>query len=246
MSEENNSGKQSTESAECPGEEVSVFGDDLELNQFDGLPFSSRYYKLLKERKSLPVWKARCEFKDALVNNQLVIVSGTAKTGRSTQSPQWCAEFCLSAQYQHGMVVCTQTSRQQAVDLALRVADEMDVNIGHEVGYTIPLEICCSSDTVLRYCTDNMLLREMMSDPFGILLQRPELRVVVLAVPPMSGKLLRHYGSVPLVSLETACPAEVVYSSSSHKDYFYSALRLGPGDPSHQRGRRYRCVFCFH
>ncbi|TMS22018.1 Disintegrin and metalloproteinase domain-containing protein 12 [Larimichthys crocea] len=168
MSDVNNSEEpdKDPESEECPAEDSFGFGDDLELNQFDGLPFSSRYYKLLKERKTLPVWKVRCEFEDALVNNQLLIVSGTAKTGRSTQIPQWCAEFCLSAQYQHGMVVCTQTNRQQAVDLALRVADEMDVNIGHEVGYTIPLETCCSSETVLRYCTDDMLLREMMSDPF--------------------------------------------------------------------------------
>ncbi|MED6239919.1 putative pre-mRNA-splicing factor ATP-dependent RNA helicase dhx32 [Ataeniobius toweri] len=127
------------------------FGDDLEINQFDGLPFSSRYYKLLKERKTLSVWKVRSQFEDALENNQLVIVSGVTKTGRSTQIPQWCAEFCLSAQFQHGMVVCTQTNKQQAVDLALRVADEMDVNIGHEVGYTIPLETCCCSDTVLRF-----------------------------------------------------------------------------------------------
>lgn len=59
-----------------------------------------------------------------------------------------------------------------------------------------------------------------------ILLQRPELRVVVLAVPPMTDKLRSHYGGVPLVSLETACPAEVVYSNGGHKDYFYSALRL--------------------
>uniref|UniRef100_A0A8D3C207 Putative pre-mRNA-splicing factor ATP-dependent RNA helicase DHX32 n=1 Tax=Scophthalmus maximus TaxID=52904 RepID=A0A8D3C207_SCOMX len=237
----------------CPGEDSFGFGDDLELNRFDGLPFSSRYYKLLEERKTLPVWEVRCEFEDALVNNQLVVVRGTARTGRSTQIPQWCAEFCLSAQYQHGMVVCTQTNRQQAVDLALRVADEMDVNIGHEVGYTIPLETCCSSDTVLRYCTDDMLLREMMSDPFlehygavvidqahertvstdillgllkDILLQRPELRVVVLAVPPTTDKLLRHYGSIPLIRLEASCAAEVVHSNSDNKDYFYSALRL--------------------
>ncbi|XP_067101181.1 putative pre-mRNA-splicing factor ATP-dependent RNA helicase DHX32 [Osmerus mordax] len=244
--------EESHETADCSDEPFG-FGDDLELNQFDGLPFSSRYYKLLKERKTLAVWKARIELLDTLVNNKLVIVSGSTKTGKSTQIPQWCAEFCLSAQYRHGMVVCTQTHRQQAVDLALRVADEMDVNIGHEVGYTIPLETCCSSDTVLRFCTDDMLLRELMSDPFlerygaividqahertvstdillgllkDILLHRPELRMVVLTAPSMTDRLLGHYGSVPVIALESASKAEVVYSNSSHKDYFYSAIRL--------------------
>ncbi|XP_068161094.1 DEAD/H (Asp-Glu-Ala-Asp/His) box polypeptide 32a [Antennarius striatus] len=256
MSEASNSSASGIypEIEERPRRDSFVFGDDLELNQFDGLPFSSRYYQLLEERKTLSVWKVRREFDEAVVNNQLVIVSGAARTGRSTQIPQWCAEFCLSAQYQHGVAVCSQTSRQQAVDLALRVADEMDVNIGHEVGYTVPLETCCSSDTVLRFCTDDMLLREMMSDPFlesygvividrahertvstdvllgllrDILLQRPYLRVVVLAVPPMADKLLNHYGGgVPLINLEATPPSQVVHSPSSNKDHFYSALRL--------------------
>uniref|UniRef100_A0A3Q2FKT4 DEAH (Asp-Glu-Ala-His) box polypeptide 32a n=1 Tax=Cyprinodon variegatus TaxID=28743 RepID=A0A3Q2FKT4_CYPVA len=223
---------------------ASDFGDDLELNHFDGLTFSSRYYKLLEERKSLSVWRIRNQFEDALQNNQLVIVSGVAQTGRSTEIPQWCAEFCLSAQFQHGMVVCTQTNKQQAVDLVLRVADEMDVNIGHEVGYTIPLETCCSSDTVLR---------EMMSDPLleqygviiidqahertastdillgflkNILLQRPELRVVVLTMSHVVEKLLGHYGSVPLLNLEACGSPEVVYYNISSKDYFSSAIAL--------------------
>ncbi len=61
------------------------YDDILELNQFDGLPYSSRFYKLLRERKELPVWKAKHEFMDILAKGQFVIVSGSAKTGRSSQ-----------------------------------------------------------------------------------------------------------------------------------------------------------------
>lgn len=61
------------------------YDDILELNQFDGLPYSSRFYKLLRERKELPVWKAKHEFMDILAKGQFVYVSGSAKTGRSSQ-----------------------------------------------------------------------------------------------------------------------------------------------------------------
>lgn len=61
------------------------YDDILELNQFDGLPYSSRFYKLLKERKELPVWRAKDEFMDSLTKGQFVVLSGFAKTGRSSQ-----------------------------------------------------------------------------------------------------------------------------------------------------------------
>uniref|UniRef100_A0A7N8WW95 DEAH (Asp-Glu-Ala-His) box polypeptide 32b n=1 Tax=Mastacembelus armatus TaxID=205130 RepID=A0A7N8WW95_9TELE len=221
------------------------YDDILELNQFDGLPYSSRFYKLLKERKELPVWKAKCEFMDTLAKGQFVIVSGSAKTGRSSQIPQWCAEFCLSVQFQHGMVVCTQIHAQQVIDLALRVADEMDVNIGHEVGYSIPLKTCCTNDTVLR---------EMMSDPLlerysvvivdqahqrtvatdvlqgllkDIAVQRPELRVVLLTATEPTAKQLAHFcrAVVPVIHLEIPRAGEALYSSADDS-YFCSALRL--------------------
>lgn len=62
------------------------YDDILELNQFDGLPYSSRFYKLLEERKELPVWKAKGEFMDSLAKGQFVFFSGFAKTGRSSQA----------------------------------------------------------------------------------------------------------------------------------------------------------------
>jgi len=47
-------------------------------------------------------------------------------------------------------VACTQPRRVAAMSVAQRVADELDVMIGQEVGYTIRFEDCTSPRTVLK------------------------------------------------------------------------------------------------
>ena len=51
------------------------------------------------------------------------------------------------------------------MSVAKRVAEEMDVKIREEVGYSIRFEECTSEKTIMKYATDGMLLREAMTDP---------------------------------------------------------------------------------
>lgn len=51
------------------------------------------------------------------------------------------------------------------MSVAKRVAEEMDVELGEEVGYSIRFEDRTSRKTKLKYLTDGMLLREAMNDP---------------------------------------------------------------------------------
>ena len=83
--------------------------------------------------------------------------------------PNGVVDFALAIPVAAGQkrrgVACTQPRRVAAMSVAQRVANEMDVQLGQEVGYSIRFEDCSSPKTLLKYMTDGMLLREAMSDP---------------------------------------------------------------------------------
>lgn len=61
-------------------------------------------------------------------------------------------QFVLEADFlgKRPMVACTQPRRVAAMSVSRRVAEEMDVTIGEEVGYSIRFEDCSSAKTILK------------------------------------------------------------------------------------------------
>ncbi|KAI3788008.1 hypothetical protein L2E82_00587 [Cichorium intybus] len=60
---------------------------------------------------------------------------------------------------------CTHPRQVAAMIVVARVSQEMNIKLGHEVGYSIHFEDCTSDKTVLKYMTDGMLLREFLGEP---------------------------------------------------------------------------------
>lgn len=114
-------------------------------------------------RKSLPIYQYREQLLEAIAKFQVLIVVAETGSGKTTQLPQYLHEAGYTA---NGMKVgCTQPRRVAAMSVAARVADELGTKVGYEVGYSIRFENCTSDKTVLKYMTDGMLLRELLTEP---------------------------------------------------------------------------------
>uniref|UniRef100_A0AAQ4P3Q1 RNA helicase n=1 Tax=Gasterosteus aculeatus aculeatus TaxID=481459 RepID=A0AAQ4P3Q1_GASAC len=100
-------------------------------------------------RRSLPIFPYREDLLAAINQHQILVIEG--ETDGYTKG---------------GMKIgCTQPRRVAAMSVASRVAQEMSVKLGNEVGYSIRFEDCTSERTVLKYMTDGMLLREFLTEP---------------------------------------------------------------------------------
>uniref|UniRef100_A0A8C8S8J9 RNA helicase n=1 Tax=Pelusios castaneus TaxID=367368 RepID=A0A8C8S8J9_9SAUR len=223
------------------------------INPFTNLPHTPRYYEILKKRLQLPVWEYKERFTDILIRNQSFVLVGETGSGKTTQIPQWCVDYMRSLPGPKRGVACTQPRRVAAMSVAQRVADEMDVMLGQEVGYSIRFEDCSSAKTILKYMTDGMLLREAMNDPllerYGVIIldeahertlatdilmgvlkevvrQRSDLKVIVMSATLDAGKFQIYFDNCPLLTIPGRThPVEIFYTPEPERDYLEAAIR---------------------
>lgn len=204
-----------------------------DTNRWTGQPFSDKYYSILAGRQKLPVYQFKEQLIKTVQDNQVIIVEGETGSGKTTQIPQFLVEDADMATPGRTAVACTQPRRVAATSIAARVADEMDVTLGEEVGYTIRFEdVSDPYKTVLKFVTDGMLLREAMSDP---LLKRYSVIVLdeaherTLSTDVLMGLLMEvmpertkdsEYGELKVVVMSATLDAK------KFQDYFHQAPLL--------------------
>lgn len=110
----------------------------------------------------LPILEIRAALLDALGKDRRLILTAPTGSGKSTQVPQMMLDGGLLG---NGQVVVLQPRRLPTRLLAAWVAQARNVKLGSEVGYQIRLDNVTSPATRIRYVTEGVLLRQMLTDP---------------------------------------------------------------------------------
>jgi len=92
-------------------------------------------HKIPKFETELPVKMHEREILESVENNLVTVICGETGSGKSTQIPKILYEFGYGGSSRKGMIGITQPRRIAATSLAMRVADELKVRVGEEVGY---------------------------------------------------------------------------------------------------------------
>jgi pre-mRNA-splicing factor ATP-dependent RNA helicase DHX38/PRP16 len=205
---------------------------------------------LAEQRKFLPVYSVRDEMMQVIRENQVIIIVGETGSGKTTQMTQYLYEDGFA---RFGQIGCTQPRRVAAMSVAARVAQEMDVELGNEVGYSIRFEDVTSEKTKIKYMTDGVLLRETLVEEdldryscvimdeaherslntdvlFGVLkkvvARRRDFRLIVTSATLDSGKFATFFGSAPVFKIPgRTFPVDVLFSKTPQEDYVDAAVK---------------------
>nr|CAH8854162.1 unnamed protein product [Trichobilharzia regenti] len=205
---------------------------------------------IAEQRQYLPVFSVRSSLLRMIKEHQIVVIVGETGSGKTTQLTQYLHEDGYTT---YGMVGCTQPRRVAAMSVARRVAEEMNVRLGEEVGYAIRFEDCTSSSTIIKYMTDGILLRESLResdlDPysaiimdeaherslntdvlFGLLREvvsrRNDLRLLITSATMDAERFAQFFGDCPIFRIPgRTFPVDTQFSKTTVMDYVDASVK---------------------
>ncbi|KAI0039680.1 P-loop containing nucleoside triphosphate hydrolase protein [Auriscalpium vulgare] len=116
-------------------------------------------------RLLLPIVSEEQPIMEAILLNPVVVISGETGSGKTTQVPQFLFEagFGSPGSDNPGMIGVTQPRRVAAMSMASRVAHELSLP-SSRVSYQIRYDATISPSTSIKFMTDGVLLRELVTD----------------------------------------------------------------------------------
>ena len=184
----------------------------------------------------LPITARREEIVATIQRHQVVILAGETGSGKTTQLPKMCLEALGDSQ---GTIGCTQPRRVAAMSVSKRVAEELGVPWGREVGCKMRFSDDTSRETRVKFMTDGILLAEIQSDPMlraysvlildeaherslnidfllgylvTLLKKRPDLKLIVTSATIDTEAFSQAFGGAPIIEVSgRTYPVEIRY-----------------------------------
>jgi ATP-dependent helicase HrpA len=188
----------------------------------------------------LPISARRDELLEAIRDNQVVVVAGETGSGKTTQLPKMCLELGRER------IAHTQPRRLAARTVAARIAEEMKVPLGEDVGYAVRFHDRSRGDTRVRLMTDGLLLAEIRRDKrlrrydtivvdeaherslnidfllgyvHRLLPRRPDLKLIITSATIDPQRFAAHFGDAPVIEVSgRTYPVEVRYRPVADAD----------------------------
>ncbi len=185
---------------------------------------------------NLPVSQKQAEIAKAIQEHQVVIIAGETGSGKTTQIPKICLALGRGVK---GFIGHTQPRRLAARTVAARIAEEMESELGHYVGYKVRFTDQVSEQTHIKLMTDGILLAEIQNDRMltqydtiiideaherslnidfilgylkQLLPRRPDLKVIITSATIDPQRFSRHFNKAPVIEVSgRTYPVEVRY-----------------------------------
>jgi len=185
----------------------------------------------------LPIAAKRAEIVAAIQAHPVLVIAGETGSGKTTQIPKMCLEAGFGVRAQIG---CTQPRRVAAHALSRRLAEELNMQWGREIGCKVRFSDDTSPQTYIKFMTDGMLLAEAQGDPVlseyeviildeaherslnidfllgrlkQLLAKRDDLRLIITSATIDTQSLSRAFGNAPIIEVSGRLyPVETVYA----------------------------------